>query len=182
MCGFDEEGLAMSSSNPDSHATRLSFRSFSGRGKVKPSVLRRLIVQAVLAIIAASTMSLPVLAQSLGSPTFVTGTATATITVTFTVAPAAGSTVSCSLTLISNDPRGPSDTNSTTATVSGSSASCPITINYNWRLTSSDITTDTMTIAYSVSGPAQTSSGLVNVIAMPASGATTGPMNIAVTQ
>jgi hypothetical protein len=143
---------------------------------------RGLIMRAVAAGIAASTMSLPVLAQSLGSPTFVTGTATATITVTFTVAPPSGSTVSCSLTLISNDPRGPSDTNSTSAPVNGSTASCPITINYNWRLTSSDVTTDTMTIAYSVSGPAQTSSGLVNIIAMPAPGATTGPMNIQVTQ
>jgi hypothetical protein len=127
-------------------------------------------------------MTLPALAQGLGAPTFVTGSASANITVTFTPAPPAGSTVSCSLSLISNDPRGPSDTSSTSAAVSGSSATCQISMHFNWRLTSTSLSSDTMTIAYSVAGPSQTSSGLVNIIPMPASGTTIGPMNIAVTQ
>ena len=51
---------------------------------------------------------------------------------------------------------------------------------YRWRLTTP--AEDTMTIAYSVVGPTQTSSGLVNIIPMPADGSQLGPMNIGVTQ
>jgi hypothetical protein len=49
-----------------------------------------------------------------------------TITVTFMVAPPAGSTVSCSLSLISGDQRGPSDTQSTSAPVSCPASTCQI--------------------------------------------------------
>jgi hypothetical protein len=156
------------------HASRflssLCQTSLSYPGKLRAA--------AAFAGIAACGITAPALGQ-LAAPVYVTGGATATITVTFTAAPPAGSTVSCSLSLISSDPRGPSDTNSTSAPVSGSSAICQITMHFNWRLTSGS--SDTMTIAYSVAGPVQTSSGLVNIIPMPASG-TQLNLNIPVTQ
>jgi hypothetical protein len=127
-------------------------------------------------------MTLPALGQGiLGAPTFVTGGANAMITVTFTVAPPAGSTVTCSLSLISNDPRGPSDTNSTGAAVNGSTATCQISMHFNWRLSAASLANDQMTIAYSVAGPSQTSSGLTNIIPMPPSGSML-TLNIPVTQ
>lgn len=141
---------------------------------------KRLIMGAAVASLAACAMTLPALAQ-LAAPTYVTGAANATITVTFTAAPPAGSTLSCSLSLISSDPRGPSDTNSTSASVSGSSAVCQVAVHFNWRLTSTSLSSDTMTIAYSVQGPVQTSSGLVNIIPMPANG-TQLTLSIPVTQ
>jgi hypothetical protein len=142
--------------------------------------VRRLTLGTAVFVMLACGMTLPALAQ-LAAPTYVTGGATATITVTFTVAPPGGSTVTCSVSLISSDPRGPSDTNSTTAAVSGSTATCNITMHFNWRLTSTSLSSDQMTIAYSVAGPLQTSSGLVNIIPMPASG-TQLTLNIPVTQ
>ena len=105
----------------------------------------------------------------LPAPVYLTGTASATITVVFGVAPPAGSSVSCSLSLISNDPRAPSDTqNASVTTTGGASVICPLTLNYRWRLTTP--ASDTMTIAYSVQGPTQSSSGIVNIIPMPADG------------
>ena len=105
----------------------------------------------------------------LPAPVYLTGTANATITVVFGVAPPAGSTVSCSLSLISSDPRSPSDTQSASVTTSGgNSVICPLTLNYRWRLTTPSA--DTMTIAYAVQGLTQSSSGIVNIIPMPADG------------
>jgi hypothetical protein len=134
---------------------------------------KAIIAGLALAAIAAYGMTSPALGQGLGPAVYVSGSVTATITVTFTAAPPAGSAVSCSLSLISNDPRGPSDTNSTSAAVSGSSAVCQITMYYYWRLTAASLSSDTMTFAYSVAGPTQTSSGLVNIPPMPPSGAQT---------
>ena len=103
----------------------------------------------------------------LPAPVYLTGTANATITITFGTAPASGTSVSCSLSLISNDPRAPSDTQNTSETTTGgNSVVCPIALNYRWRLTTP--ASDTMTIAYSVQGPTQSSSGIVNIIPMPA--------------
>ena len=116
----------------------------------------------------------------LAAPTYVSGSAQATITINFHDWPPENSTVACSLSLSSNDARGPADTLSTTAPVTGNQAICYITIYYRWRLTVPSA--DTMTISYSATGPIQTSSGVVNIIPMPADGAFTGPMNIVVTQ
>lgn len=144
----------------------------------KRKAVRNIMIKAAIAGLSACAVALPALAQ-LAGPVYVTGSAAATITVTFTAAPPSGSTVSCSLSLISSDQRGPSDTNSTTASVNGSSAVCRIQMYFRWRL--SVPANDTMTIAYSVNGPSQTSSGLVNIIPMPASG-TALNLNVGVTQ
>jgi hypothetical protein len=154
----------------DSTRSRLSLRRLSQRNEAKRKFVRGLVLRAVVASVAACAAAVPALAQTypLPAPTYVAGSANATITTTFTVAPAAGSTVSCSLSLISSDARGPSDTNSTSASVSGSTAVCSITMYYYWRLTTPS--SDTMTIAYSVQGPVQSSSGLVNIIPQPAAG------------
>lgn len=153
----------MSNCHQDSNESRLSRHN-----EAKRKLSRGRILKAAVASFAACAMALPALA--LPPATYVTGSDAATITVTFTVAPPAGSTVSCSLALLSNDPRGPSDNASVTATVSGSTATCVITVHYRWRLTSTSLSTDTMTIAYSVQGPVQVSSGLINIIPMPADG------------
>jgi hypothetical protein len=111
---------------------------------------------------------------TLAGPTIVTGTVAAKLTITFVTAPPAGSTVSCNVALIGSDTRAPSDSQFVNAAVSGSTATCTLTLHYKWRLTS--VATN-MTIAYSVSGPAQVSSGIYNIITVPANGATT---NVAV--
>jgi hypothetical protein len=54
-------------------------------------------------------------------------------------------------------------------------------MSFYWRLSASSLSSDTMTIAYSVAGPLQTSSGLTNIISMPASGSLL-TLNIPVTQ
>ena len=132
----------------------------------------RALVKAILTIGAMSYIDAAALADQtypLPAPVYLTGTANATITVVFGVAPPAGSTVSCSLSLISNDPRSPSDTQNTSVTTSGgNSIICPLTLNYRWRLTTPSA--DTMTIAYAVQGLTQSSSGIVNIIPMPADG------------
>lgn len=118
---------------------------------------------------AAFAADTPAVTYPLPAPVYLTGTASATITVAFGTAPPAGSSVSCSLSLISNDPRAPSDTqNASVTTTGGASVICPLTLNYRWRLTTP--ASDTMTIAYSVQGPTQSSSGIVNIIPMPADG------------
>jgi hypothetical protein len=142
-------------------------------------VLRQRLILGTLFATPAFAMTLP--AKALDPPTYVSGGANATITVSFTVAPPSGSTVSCSLSLISSDPRGPSDSNSTSAPVNGSTAICQISMHFNWRLTSTSLASDMMSIVYSVAGPSQTSSGIVNIIPMPASG-TQLALNIPVTQ
>jgi hypothetical protein len=119
-------------------------------------------------------------AWALAAPTYYSGTVTAAITVTFKVAPVAGSTVSCGLSLVSNDARGPSESGSITAAVSGSQAICNMSIHYKWALTTP--TADTMRIVWSVQGPAQYSSATYDVITMPATGSATGPLNIPVSQ
>ena len=165
---------------PERSFRPISLDRHSRQQRAKTRPFRKLLMWTALALFWAGAASAPALAQTLGPPVYATGHAVATITVTFTAAPPAGSTVSCSLALISSDPRGPSDTNSTSAPVNGSTAVCNITMYYDWRLTSGS--NDTMTIAYSVQGPAQSSSGLVGIIAMPANGAEVGPMHINVTQ
>ncbi len=152
----------------DGHQDCSEARS-SLHGEAKRYFSRGLILRALAASFAACAMTLPALAQ-LAAPVYVTGSAAATITVTFTVAPPAASTVSCGLSLISNDPRTPADSSTVTVTVTGSTAICTVTVNYRWRLTSTSVSTDTMTIAYSVQGPVQNSFGLVNIIPMPANG------------
>ena len=119
-------------------------------------------------------------ALALPAPIYYGGSVSAVITVNFKTPPAAGSTVSCSLSLISNDARGESDSNGATAAVSGSQAICSVTIPYKWALTTPNA--DTMTMAYSVQGPVQYSSGIFNIIVMPAAGSILGPLNIVVVQ
>jgi hypothetical protein len=153
---MEKGGLVMSNGHQDSNESRLSLHD-----EAKRKFSRGRILKAALASFAACAMTLPALGQ-LPPPTYVTGSAVATITVSFTVAPPSGSMVSCSLALLSSDPRSPSDSASVSAPVSGSSATCLVTVNYRWRLTTPS--SDTMTIAYSVSGPIQSSSGLVNII------------------
>ncbi len=104
----------------------------------------------------------------LPAPVYLTGAANATITINYATAPPDGSIASCSLSLISNDPRSPSDTNSASVPVSGSSAVCFVSVRYRWRLTNP--AADTMTIAYGVQGPTQSSTGIVNIIPMPGDG------------
>jgi hypothetical protein len=72
--------------------------------------------------------------------------------------------------LIGSDTLAPSDSQFVNATVSGSTATCPLTLHYKWRLSS--VATN-MTIAYSVSGPAQVSSGIYEIITVPANGVKT---------
>lgn len=134
--------------------------------------------QTVVAGLAVGAMTLPALAQQLPAPTTRTGTVAATLTISFVTAPAAGSTVSCSLALLGNDTRSPSDGKFANASVSGSTAVCKIAVHYKWHLSSAS---STMTIAYSVTGPTQSSSGIYDTIAMPANGATT-TVAVAVTQ
>ena len=99
-----------------------------------------------------------------------TGTVDATITVTFTPAPPAKSTVSCTISLIGSDTNAPSDSRFVEANVVGSRASCRVIVPYRWNLA---VATSKMTIAYSVSGPAQSSSGIYRVLPIPANGITT---------
>ena len=126
-----------------------------------------LILKGMIASFVVWALSSPALAQ-LPTAVYATGAIGASMTITFTVAPPSGSTVSCSLALISNDVRAPSDTQSISAPVNGSTATCQILIYYNWRLTVP--ANDTMTIAYSVQGPVQNSSGIIQIIPIPSNG------------
>lgn len=162
----------MSNSYQDSNESRLLLHR-----EAKCKFRRGRILEVAVASFAACAMTLPALALS--PPTIVTGTAVAKITVTFKVAPPSGSTVSCSLSLISNDQRAPSDTNSISEAVSGSAATCKVKVHYSWPLTTP--ASDTLTIAYSVQGPTQTSTGITDIISMPANGTQT-IVNIGVTQ
>jgi hypothetical protein len=154
----------MSNSHQDSNESRFSLHR-----ETKRKFPRGRIVKAAVASFVACAMILPGLA--LAAVVKVKGSAVATITVTFKVAPPSGSTVSCSLSLISSDQLAPTDSSSVSVTVSGSTAICPITIDYKWRLTTPS--TDTLTIAYSVQGPIQSSSALYDVITQPAEGTVT---------
>jgi hypothetical protein len=162
----------MSNSYQDRSESRLSLHR-----ETKRKFPRGRIVKAAVASFAACAMTLPGLA--LAAVAKVKGSAVATITVTFKVAPPAGSSVSCSLSLISNDQLAPNDTQSQDATVSGSAATCNITVNYKWRLMTPS--TDTLTVAYSVQGPTQTSAALYDIITQPADGTVT-TLTIGVTQ
>ena len=138
----------------------------------------RRIAAGALAILGASALASPAGSQTasplvtptypLPAPVYYSGTVNATITITYGVAPAAGSIANCSLSLISSDARSPSDTQTTSAPISGATATCVMTLRYRWRLTTPS--TDTMTFAYTVQGPTQSSTGLVNIIPMPADG------------
>jgi hypothetical protein len=99
-----------------------------------------------------------------------TGVVNATLTITFSPAPPAGSTVSCGVSLIGNDSSAPSDSKSTRASVSSGKATCHIIMRYRWSLV---LATSKMAIAYSVSGPSQSSAGIYSTISVPANGATT---------
>jgi hypothetical protein len=162
----------MSNSHQDSSESRFSLHR-----EAKCKFPRGRIVTAAVASFVACAMTSPALA--LAPPTIVGGTVVATITITFKVAPSSGSTVSCSLSLISSDQRAPSDSKSKTETVSGSTATCIVKVHYSWPLTTP--ASDTMTIVYSVQGPVQTSAGITNIISMPANGTVTA-LAIGVTQ
>jgi hypothetical protein len=82
------------------------------------------------------------------------------------------------VTLIGDDVNAPTDSKFTSAAVSGTGAVCKIALHYKWLIESA---TSKMTIAYSVSGPSQTSSGIADVIPVPAKGTTTTEA-IAITQ
>ncbi len=132
------------------------------RAFAKVAVLTGLVCSASSSAAADTTYPLP-------APVYLSGTANATITIVFDVAPPSGSPISCNLSLISSDPRAPSDTQNVSVTASGdNTVICPISMAYRWRLTNP--AADTMTIAYGVQGPTQSSSGIVNIIPMPADG------------
>jgi hypothetical protein len=117
-------------------------------------------------------------APSAAAAVTLSGTVFAEITVTFVTAPPAGSTVLCGLALISNDALAPNDSKSVTAKVSGSSAVCSFPVDYKWTVASA---TSSMTIAYSVAGPAQSSSAIFSTITVPKNGTKTN-VTVAVTQ
>jgi hypothetical protein len=165
---------AQQSSNPDIRAqTKGVVMSNSRLNGAKRKFLQGLILKAVVGSLAAWTMISPASAV-----TDRTGTVVATLTVTFVSAPPAGSTVSCGVALIGSDTLAPSDSKSVSAPVTNSTAVCKLTVHYKWRVES---TTSTMTIAYSASGPIQTSSGIYNIITVPGNGVTT-TVAVAVTQ
>jgi hypothetical protein len=99
-----------------------------------------------------------------------TGIVAAKITITFAKAPPSGSTVSCGITLISSDTLSPTDSKFTSVKVSGSTATCNLAVSYRWLVNSAS---STMSIAYSASGPDQSSSGIARVITLPPSNTTT---------
>jgi hypothetical protein len=154
----------MSNSHKDSSESRLSLHREAKCKFPRGRILKTGVASFVACAMASSALAL-------AAPTIVTGTVVATITVTFKVAPAAGSTVSCSLALISSDQRAPSESKSKTETVSDSTATCKVRVHYSWPLTTP--ASDTMTIAYSVQGPVQTSAGIIDIITMPATGTVT---------
>ncbi len=135
---------------------------------------------ALLTGVALGAMAVPALGQVLPPPTYVSGAVSGTITVNFAVAPPSGSTVSCGVSLSSNDARAPSESQSTNAAVTGSTAVCSMTLYYNWPLTTPS--SDTLTVTYGVQGPVQYSSAVYAVIPMPPNGFTGGPYNITVNQ
>jgi hypothetical protein len=110
--------------------------------------------------------------------TVLVGLVNAQVSVNFSVAPPTGSTVNCSISLISNDALGLVETKSVSAPVSGSTAICRTGVRYRWTLASP---TSKMTIAYTLSGPQQYSSGIITTIPMPANGSATAA-SVAVTQ
>jgi len=112
------------------------------------------------------------------APVARTGVVSAKLTITFTQAPPAGSSVSCAVTLIGSDVNAPTDSKFISVPVSGSSAACNIAVHYKWLIANAS---SNMTIAYSVSGPSQSSSGIADVITMPGSGKITNEV-IAITQ
>lgn len=158
----------MSNSRQDSSSSQ-----FSRRYGLKRCFPRHGILAAAAACFWAAALNpAPTWAAVLG------GTINAKVTVNFVTAPPAGSTVSCGLALISNDSHAPNDSLSQTATVSGATAVCSFLMHYKWVLAS---TSSTLTIAYSVSGPVQTSSALYTTIPIPPNG-TTIPVTIVVIQ
>lgn len=135
-----------------------------GHNQAKRSLFRRTILRVLSASIASSAVCLPALAVDRA------GTVVATLTVTFAAAPAAGSRVSCGVALIGDDTHSPADNRSVDVAVVGSKATCKLTIPYKWHLASA---TSKMSIAYSVSGPRQSSSGIHSVFTVPANGTNT---------
>jgi hypothetical protein len=159
----------MSNSSQDS-TLRLSHRYAFKRRLLRNGTL----IAAAACFWAAALMPAP----SAAAPITVSGTVTAKITVNFVTAPPAGSTVLCGVALISNDALAPNDSKSVTATVSGSSAVCSFPMDYKWTVSSA---TSIMTIAYSVAGPAQSSSAIFSTITVPPNGTKTN-VTVAVTQ
>jgi hypothetical protein len=134
------------------------------RNSDKYRPVRRAALAAVVASLATSAMTWPALAVDRS------GTVVATLTVTFAAAPPAGSRVLCGLALIGSDTHAPSDSKSVNVGVANSKAVCKITLRYNWHLASA---TSKMTIAYTATGPSQTSSGIQSIITVPANAHTT---------
>lgn len=128
--------------------------------------LRGRILRAAIVGVAAGALCTPALA----APGTRSGVVSSKLTVTFAKAPPGGSSVSCSVSLIGSDTNSPTDSKSTSAAVSGSTATCTLAVHYRWTLAD---TGSNMTIVYSVSGPSQSSSGIIKTIVMPADGATT---------
>jgi len=102
--------------------------------------------------------------------TNVSGTIQGTINVNFATAPASGTQITCTLILIGSDTLAPTESNSVTVTVGGTTASCSVPVRYKWRVQNPN---SNMAISYSVSGPTRTSSGIFDVIQMPANGTKT---------
>lgn len=126
---------------------------------------RKLSYGALGLVVALGVTTAPVLAAATR-----TGIVAAKITITFAKAPPSGSTVSCGITLISGDTLSPTDSKFTSVQVSGSTATCNLSVSYRWLVNSAS---STMSIAYSASGPNQSSSGISRVITLPASNTTT---------
>jgi len=158
-----------------SNSSQESTSRFSHRYAIKRRFLRNgTLGVAVVCFWVAALMPAP----SAAAPVTVSGTVTTKITVTFVTAPPAGSSVLCGVALISNDSLAPNDSKSVTAIVSGSSAVCSFPTHYKWTVSSA---TSGMTIAYSVAGPAQSSSAIFSTITLPPNGTTTN-VTVAVTQ
>lgn len=127
--------------------------------------------QAVCATAVAAIISSSAWAAQFG------GVLNAKITVNFAEAPPAGSSVNCNLSLISDDVNHPSENAYTSANVNGSQAICTMVVHYLWNVAA----TSQGTLAYGVSGPSQSSSGIYITGPMPPNG-TNLSVNIVVQQ
>jgi hypothetical protein len=112
------------------------------------------------------------------APVVRAGTVTGFITVTFATAPGAGTRVSCALSLVGDDALNPTDSKFTSVAVNGTTATCRVPVRYKWTVNNP---ASHMTIAYSVSGPTQSSSGIAKVIPLPANNANFG-VSVAINQ
>lgn len=122
------------------------------------------------ALTALAAVSIAASAVALPAPTARSGVVQGKFTVRFATAPAAGSRVSCSIALVSDDTRAPTESAATDVPVKGKRAVCTVKVRYHWLLSKAD---STIQLVYSVSGPSQNSSGVYDRITVPADGAHT---------